>query len=149
MLWRHLHQIHIIIHTEIIFHNLKEIKVLRCFGIQSDSTAHGIVDILHRRCFGDRNSDDFAIRQQNFEIDRRTLITVLFQSVRQKLLHSVAFRYYAHRADLLQILLQTASSRVELLLAQSATWNNRINSLYFVIPRRNKNNLYLVYHEKK
>lgn len=107
--------------TEIVLDDFEQVEVLRGFRIQADPAADRVVDVLHRSRLGNGDSDDFAIRQQNLEIDRWTLITILLQSIRQEFLHGVALRYYAHCANLLQILLQTASSRVKLLLAQSAT----------------------------
>lgn len=106
-------------HTEIVLDDLEQVKVLGGFRVQADPAANRVVDVLHRCRFGNGDSDDFAIGQQNLEINRRTLIAILLQSIRQKFLHSVALRYHAHRADLLQILFQTASSCVKLLLAQS------------------------------
>lgn len=115
--------------TEIVLHDLEEIEVLRGLRVQPDSAANRVVDVLHRRRLEDRDGDDFAIRQENLKIHRRPLI-ILLQSVGQEFLHGVALRYHAYRTDLLQVLFQTASSRVELLLAQSETQVNKlINTL--------------------
>lgn len=100
---------------EVILDDLEEIKILLRVGREVGLLHQLLPHLLRVRRLPHRHRHHVAVRQHDFDVDAGRQVVL---GVGEELLHRFALGDHAHRANLLQVLLEAAAARIKLLLAQ-------------------------------